>query len=214
MTKNDIYRRHNKALNHIKNLRKPSIRILNEVLCFNSLITKSHFNLCKSIVDNSVTLDFPWPHTVNVAKFSKIAGVENLESLRKSGLYVPGCYRIWGLGQPSDLCYIGQSKHLGIRVKYHAKGHNKSTHQFCSNLGNKVKVDLFTLPKNKNIPSGLTLNEFLCTLEQYLIFKYRPKINKLFIARPGIIWNIEVIAKHRNKVGNKVHIYKIKREWQ
>lgn len=212
MTKNDIYRRHNKALNHIKNLRKPSIRILNEVLCFNSLIIKSHFNLCKSIVDNSVTLDFPWPHTVNVAKFSKIAGVENLESLRKSGLYVPGCYRIWGLGQPSDLCYIGQSKHLGIRVKYHAKGHNKSTHQFCSNLGNKVKVDLFTLPKNKNIPSGLTLNEFLCTLEQYLIFKYRPKINKLFIARPGIIWNIEVIAKHRNKVGNKVHIYKIKRE--
>jgi hypothetical protein len=59
MTKNDIYRRHSKALNHIKNLRKPSIKILNEVLRFNSLITKSHFNLCKFIVDNSVTLNFP-----------------------------------------------------------------------------------------------------------------------------------------------------------
>ena len=52
----------------------------------------------------------------------------------------------------------------------------------------------------------------MCTLEQYLIFKYRPKLNKLFIARPGIICNIEVIRKRRKKVGNKVHIYIIKRE--
>lgn len=105
------------------------------------------------------------------------------------------------------MCYIGQSKHLGIRVKYQAKGHNKSISQFYSDLGNKIKVDLFILPKNKDIPFGLRLNEFLCTLKQYLIFKYRPKLNKLFIARPGIIWNIEVIRKHRNKVGNKIHIY-------
>ena len=154
----NIYRRHNKALNHIKNLRNPSIKILNEVLCFNSLITKSHFNLCKSLVDNSVTLNFSWLHRVNVAKFSKIAGIENLESLRKSGLYVPGYYRIWGLGQASDLCYIGQYKHLGMRVKYHAKGHNRSTYLFCSDLSNKVKVDLFIILKNKDIPSGLTLN--------------------------------------------------------
>jgi hypothetical protein len=71
---------------------------------------------------------------------------------------------------------------------------------------------LFILPKNKDIPSGLTLNEFLYTLEQYLIFKYRPKLNKLFIARPGIISNIEVIKKHSNKVGNKIYIYKVKRK--
>lgn len=176
-------------------------------MCFNSLITKSHFDLCRFLVDNSITLDFPWPHTINVAKFSKVAGIENLESLKKSGLYVPGYYRIWGLGQPNDLCYIGQSKHLGLRVKYHAKGNNKSTYSFCSNLGNKVKVDLFILPKNKDILNGLTQKEFLCTLEQYLIFKYRPKLNKLFIARPGIIWNREVITKHRYKVGKKVYIY-------
>jgi len=85
------------------------------------------------------------------------------------------------------LCYLDQSKHLGLRVKYHAKGHNESTYEYCSNLGNKAKVDLFILPKSNEIPSGLTLSEFLCTLEQYLIFKYRPKLNKLFTARPGII---------------------------
>jgi len=94
MTKNNLYRRHNKALKHIKNLGELNIRILNEVLCFNSLITKSHFYLCKSLVNNPITLDLPWPHTANVAKLSKIAGVENLDSLRKSGKYVPGCYRI------------------------------------------------------------------------------------------------------------------------
>lgn len=99
-----------------------------------------------------------------------------------------------------------------MRVKYHAKGHNKSTYLFCSDLDNKVKVDLFILPDNRDIPSGLTLNEFLSTLEQYLIFKYKLELNKLFIGIPGIIWNIEVIRKHRNKVGNEVHIYKKSKE--
>jgi hypothetical protein len=99
-----------------------------------------------------------------------------------------------------------------MRVKYHAKGYNKSTYLFCFDLSNKVKVDLFIIPNNKDIPSGIILNEFLCTLEQYLIFKYKPKLNKLFIARPGIICNIEIIRNHRNKVGNKVHICIIKRE--
>jgi len=43
---------------------------------------------------NSKTMDLPIPHTNKVAVFSKIAGVENLDSLKKSGKYIPGCYRI------------------------------------------------------------------------------------------------------------------------
>jgi len=43
------------------------------------------------------------------------------------------------------------------------------------------------LPPLSEIPSGLMDVEFLCVLEEYLIFKYRPEINKLFIVRPGII---------------------------
>ena len=49
--------------------------------------------------------------------------------------------------------------------------------------------------------------EFLCVLEQYLIFKYRSKINKLFIARPSIIRTEDAINKHRKKVGKKIYIY-------
>jgi len=58
-----------------------------------------------------------------------------------------------------------------------------------------------------DIPSELSISKLLCVLEQYLIFKYKPKINKLFVARPGIIWIKNVIGKHREKVGKKVYIY-------
>ena len=193
-------------MNYIKKERKPNINILNEVLSFDSPITRSHFNLCKSIIKKVVTLNLPVSHTKEVAIFSKIAGIENLESLRKSGKYVPGCYRIWDLGTSTNLCYIGQTKHLGSRIKYHAKGYNKSTREFCSGFKNRIKVDLFILPDKQKI-SGLSLNEFLCVLEQYLIFKYRPELNKLYIARPGLVWTKDVIAKHRDKVGKKVYIY-------
>ena len=54
-------------------------------------------------------------------------------------------------------------------------------------MGEQGKVDLFILPPLNEIPLGLTDSEFLCVLEQYLIFKYRPQINKLFIAKSGII---------------------------
>jgi hypothetical protein len=84
------------ALNHIKSLKRPSLNIINKVLCLNSLIKQEHYNLCTSIVRKRVTLDLPLPHTDKVAKFSKIAGIENLKSLRKSKSYkyISGCYRI------------------------------------------------------------------------------------------------------------------------
>jgi len=66
---------------------------------------------------------------------------------------------------------------------------------------------LFILPPLNEIPSGLTDVEFLCVLELCLIFKYRPKINKLFIARPGIIWSEDVIIRHKKKVGRRIYIY-------
>jgi hypothetical protein len=163
------------------------LKIINEVLCFTSEITQAHFDLCSSIFERRITLDLPKPHTNKVAKFSKIAGVENLESIKKSGKYVSGCYRIWGLNSSEDYCYIGQAKHLGLRIKDQAKGNNKNTRDFCISLGDQAKVDLFILPPIQSIPSGLTITEFLCVLEQYLIFKYRPKINKLLITRPVII---------------------------
>lgn len=152
-------------------------------------------------------MDLPIPHTNKVAVFSLIAGVENLESLKKAGKYIPGCYRIWGLNRSDDLCYIGQAKHLGTRIKQHAKGNYLNTRDFCLKLGDSAKVDLFLLSNINDIPSELSIYKLLCVLEQYLIFKYKLKINKLFVARPGIIWTKDVIAKQREKVGKKVYIY-------
>jgi GIY-YIG catalytic domain len=149
----------------------------------------------------------PRSHEDSIISFSRIAGVEHTGSLKKSGMYVPGCYRIWGLGYPDEYCYVGQAKHLGRRVKYHSKGSNKSTKTFCNELGNNAKVDLFIIPKENEIIIKFSLEKFLCILEQFLIFKYRPLINKIFIATPGIILDQKAIKKQREKVGKKIYIY-------
>ena len=43
-----------------------------------------------------------------------------------------------------------------------------------------------------------------------MIFKYRPKINRLFIARPGIIWSEDVTIKQRKKVGKIIYVISAK----
>jgi len=88
------YQRHKKALDHIKNYGEPTLDIINEVLSLKTTIKQVHIDLCIELVEKSVTLDLPIPHTDKIIPFSKIAGVENLESLRKSNKYVSGCYRI------------------------------------------------------------------------------------------------------------------------
>ena len=86
------------ALKHIKLLKEPTVKILNNVLSLKARINKKHFELCVSLYKNPITLDLPIPHTDKISNFSKVAGVENLDSLRKSGKFVPGCYRIYGIG--------------------------------------------------------------------------------------------------------------------
>lgn len=157
--------------------------------------------------NRKITLGLSIPHTDKVLPFSKIAGIENSESLRKTGKYITGCHRIWGLNKSDNYCYIGQAKHLGRRIKDHIKGQNKNTHEFCINLGNEGKVDLFILPILNEIPSDITIPNFLSILEQYLFFKYRPVINRLLVARPGIMWSEDVITRHRKKVGKRIYIY-------
>jgi hypothetical protein len=74
--------------------------------------------------------------------FSKIAGVENMESLKKSelGKFFSGCYRIWGNNQPEIMCYIDQTKYLALRIKFHVRGQNKSTCEFYLNKRNQLEV--------------------------------------------------------------------------
>ena len=187
--------------------REPDINIINKVLLFNPIIESIHIDLCQEIYNNKITLDLPRSGEDSVTSFSKVAGVEHMGSLKKPGNFIPGCYRIWGLGYPDEYCYIGQAKHLGRRVKYHSKGSNKSTKVFCDELENNAKVDLFIIPKENETIIKFSIEKFLCVLEQFLIFKYRPLINKLFIAIPGVILDQKAIMKHRENVGKKIYIY-------
>jgi hypothetical protein len=38
------------------------------------------------------------------------------------------------------------------------------------------------------IPGGLTKNQFITLLEQYLIIKLKPTVNKKLLATPGVMW--------------------------
>jgi hypothetical protein len=40
-----------------------------------------------------------------------------------------------------------------------------------------------------------------------LIFKYRPQLNKLYVALAGLIWGEKSVEKHREIVGKKIYIY-------
>lgn len=81
-------------MSHIENLGLPDLNIIKKVLCFDSIITQAHFDLCTHLVENPITLDLPLPHTEKVAVFSEIAGPEYLDNIRKFDKFVPGCYRI------------------------------------------------------------------------------------------------------------------------
>jgi hypothetical protein len=143
LNKNNIYKHHTLALKFMKELKEPTLKIINELLSLNIQMNKKHFDLYVSLSNNPITLDLPLPHTNKVSNFSKIAGVENLERLKKSGKFIPGCYRIYKDSDLPNICYIGQAMLLGLRVKQHDKGYNKNTSRFCADLGDKGKVDLF-----------------------------------------------------------------------
>jgi hypothetical protein len=207
LTKENILERHKEAVKYIISKREPDADIINKILLFKSGIEDIHIDLCIIIYNNRITLDLPRSHEESVIPFSKVADVEYMESLKKSRKFVPGCYRIWGLGYPGEYCYIGQTKHLGRRVKYHSKGSNNTTKAFCSELGNNAKVDLFIIPKDNEIIKKYSIDKFLCVLEQFLFFKYRPLVNKLYIVIPGVILDQKAIKKHREKVGKKIYIY-------
>jgi hypothetical protein len=51
-------------------------------------------------------------------------------------------------------------------------------------------------------------------LEQYLFFKLRPNLNKLYVATPGIVWSPEAILKHSLKVGKPLYVYRKDKEGQ
>lgn len=187
------------------------IEILEKALCFDeySQITDEHLALCLDIYNKRVSMPLPVPNTEYVLPFVNLVGPEITTD------NVPGCYLIKGLntgrsnatGIENIESYIGQAKHLGHRVKDHAKKHDSTTKEFVKTLKDRGTVELFIVRKDVIIPEGLSHKQFISLLEQYLIIKLRPTLNKKLIATPGVMWSPSAIQKHREKIAFPVYIY-------
>lgn len=72
---------------------------------------------------------------------------------------------------------------------------------------NKGEVDLFIVDKDLKIPGNLTLKQFITVLEQYLIIKLKPTLNKKLLATPGIMWSPSTIKNFLEKISHSIYVY-------
>ena len=205
----NLFRKHNIALNHILKGELVTLDIMRKILEFPypAEICQEHLELCAKIYNHPIRVPLPIPNTDNVAEFSKIAGPERVSKTKNE---VSGCYYIFGLDLKDS--YVGQAKHLGYRVKSHIKGKKSSVKDIFNILGKRGFVNLYIVSKDTYIPKGLTFFQFITVLEQYLFFNIKPSLNKLYVAQPGIVWSPETILKHSLKVGKPFYVYKKDRE--
>ena len=83
------------------------------------------------------------------------------------------------------------------------------THSFIKNLGENGLVYLYIIRPELNMKlKTLTLQEFLCVLEQYLFFIHYPNINAVYVANPGVLQSPSVILEIRKQLGKPVYIYR------
>lgn len=208
----DQYRKHNLIVKFMREGKEPNQEFLNELLSFKpSLITDTHLKLCEMVYSNRLAMPIPFPNTEHVLTLSKLVGGESYESKVKTA----GCYIFSGTNKVvspiTNLdnleCYIGQSLHLGNRVKSHTKGaKSNSTWEFINSIRAKGKLEL-CIVQDDLIPNDLTKPQFITLLEQYLILKLKPTVNRKLLAMPGIVWTPEVIKKHRDKLCTTVYAY-------
>lgn len=69
-------------------------------------------------------------------------------------------------------------------------GVDPATGAFVKSLGDKGKVELVIIRDGLIIPKGLTKIQFITLLEQYLIIKLRPAVNRklLSISPPPLVF--------------------------
>lgn len=208
----DQYRKHHLIVKFLKEDNKPNKEFLNELLSYPepSLVKDAHLELCAQIYNRRVVMPLPFPRTKHVATFRELVGGESYESKIKFA----GCYIICGtrkvLSTITNLetmeCYVGQSMHLGNRIKSHTKGVDSTTGKFIETIKDNGKLEL-CIVSDDLIPQDLTKNQFITLLEQYLILKLKPTVNKKLLAKPGIVWTPEIIKKHRDKLSKTVYAY-------
>jgi hypothetical protein len=81
---NSLHECYLRVSKYIENEEKPDLQVINKVLCLSPSIKLKNFDFFTTIAETGITVDLSIPHTEKVSVFSKIAGVENMESLKKS----------------------------------------------------------------------------------------------------------------------------------
>ncbi len=194
------WRLHNKVFQHILDEKDLSVDLINEVLEFDDqTVTQDHLDQCQTILDSSVTVHMPYPRSEHVPPFSAVAGPENTNISSKK---VPGCYHIHSPSVPGS--YIGQAVHLGKRVKDHLDAKSLMS-SWIGSMSGDCLVTLYLVPREGIL--GLSLNQSICLMEQYLFFTIKPTMNKTLVARPGVMHTACSNKKHAEKMNKAVYVY-------
>lgn len=195
----DRIRREAFVKNEINNNALPSVSNISAALNMSKdVITEEVLALCANV--KTIELGLPVPNTTNVAMFSENVGPEN------STTKIAGCYYIYS---PTDLdlgSYVGHSIHLGKRVKDHAKGNQTSTGKLVQSVGTSALVRVY-IPDPNQLPSYITIEQFILVLEQYLFYTLKPTINRALVATPGYSNPDMDNTKHIEKIGKNLFIY-------
>lgn len=177
----------------------PSVSNISKALDFSTtIVTDEVLNLCANI--KTIELGIPIPNSPNVAPFSQQVSPEN------SKTKIAGCYYFFSPNNKDLGTYVGHSINLGKRIKDHAKGKESSTGNLVQSAGINVVVRVYIVNPIQ-LPSYITIQEFILILEQYLFFVLKPTLNIAIVASPGYSNPDLYNTKHIEKVGKNLFIY-------
>lgn len=210
---NDKHWSKNQQVNHHVGLL--TVIFANEILFDNlEIIEQSHIDCCKQIVEDGVTVPMPMANEPSSTdgSFTKLAGIATTGEAVARNVTVPGCYHI----ATPDTEYVGQSRHLGGRVRNHemlsrrAAKKGAAPHWLDGQAKNST-VTLFVLPDadKDGLYNGLSLKQILALLELYLFCLIRPRANRTYIPDSGPLNSVESNKIHSDRMASKVYVYDI-----
>lgn len=201
------YLRQRKMKNMLLNETSPTVNNITEILNLPAgTVTKEIMALCKTIYLNGNTYDMPYRGTNAAKEFNSTGGPHTTKS---NDVKLAGCYHIYD-SSCSLSGYVGQSIHLGRRVRDHANGHHIATTDFVALNKSSMKVTIFILNDKEKLTGDIRL--FITILEQYLFFVLRPTVNISLIANPGLVvpaGEFRVSSESMKALWKPLYLYKV-----
>lgn len=186
----------------------PTVTNITEILQLPAgTVTEKIITLCATIFQNGTTHNILHANTNAAIEFTSVSG---LHTTRNDDSKVPGCYHIFDPTSPFS-GYVGQSTHLGRRVRDHANGCHVGTSNFVKMMKGRGRVTIFILSNKEDITCNTVL--FLAILEQYLFFALQPVVNISLIANPGLVVSgVHAISKAIKALWRPLYLYKVSLE--